>query len=230
MGALKDIARRYRRRAFEALGSQRYSRFALNGIDEKLKAYINFDSGFFIEAGANDGICQSNTYHLERFRNWTGLLVEAVPEKARACRLNRPGSRTVQSALVADDAIRHVDIRAANLMAYVAGSFDDPDAEATHLRYAKTVQLMEQVPTIQVPARTLSSILDEIRAPMIDFFSLDVEGYEQEVLKGLDLSRHRPAWILVETKRIDAILKLFGGAYQSESQFSPHDYILKSTP
>ena len=35
--------------------------------------------GFFIEAGAVDGIFQSNTLYLENQLNWTGLLVE--PDK-----------------------------------------------------------------------------------------------------------------------------------------------------
>ena len=40
----------------------------------KLKDLIY--NGFFIEAGAYDGQTMSNTLHFERFRNWTGLLIE----------------------------------------------------------------------------------------------------------------------------------------------------------
>ena len=36
--------------------------------------------GFFVEAGASNGETFSNTLYLERFRNWTGLLVEPSPE------------------------------------------------------------------------------------------------------------------------------------------------------
>ena len=35
--------------------------------------------GFFIECGALDGETRSNTLFFERFRNWTGLLIEADP-------------------------------------------------------------------------------------------------------------------------------------------------------
>ena len=51
---------------------------------------------------------------------------------------------------------------------------------------------------VEVPARTLSSILDEVAAPDVDLLSLDVEGFEAEVVKGLDLERHRPRYLLVE--------------------------------
>ena len=35
--------------------------------------------GFFIECGALDGETRSNTLFFERFRDWTGLLIEAGP-------------------------------------------------------------------------------------------------------------------------------------------------------
>ena len=88
-------ARTIRRAVAEALGSDRYSYTALNGLDRKLQAYLDYRDGFFIEAGANDGLTQSNTYWLERFRGWRGLLVEGLPDLAAACRRNRPRSRTV---------------------------------------------------------------------------------------------------------------------------------------
>jgi len=37
---------------------------------------LNYDSGFFIEAGANDGLKFSNTYLYEIEKGWKGLLVE----------------------------------------------------------------------------------------------------------------------------------------------------------
>lgn len=51
---------------------------SLNGLDEKLAPYLNFKGGIFIEAGANNGIRQSNTYYLEAVRGWKGILVEPV--------------------------------------------------------------------------------------------------------------------------------------------------------
>ena len=40
----------------------------------------SLSGGFFIEAGAWDGEDLSNSLHFEIVRNWTGLLVEPVPE------------------------------------------------------------------------------------------------------------------------------------------------------
>lgn len=46
---------------------------------------------------------------------------------------------------------------------------------------------------------TLYEILDQAKAPaVIDFLSIDVEGRELDVLKGLDIERYKPRLILVE--------------------------------
>ena len=80
----RQIWRILRRRAFEACGSSKYSRPSFNALDRKFEKFLDFDGGFFIEAGANDGFEQSNTYHLERWRGWSGVLVEPIPELYRA--------------------------------------------------------------------------------------------------------------------------------------------------
>jgi hypothetical protein len=41
-----------------------------------IRRYVNFDNGFIIDCGANDGITNSNSYYLEKKRNWKCLLVE----------------------------------------------------------------------------------------------------------------------------------------------------------
>ncbi len=60
---------------YEAAGNPRFSRPALYDPDVKLARYLNFRDGIFVELGANDGFTQSNTYHLEKFLGWRGLLI-----------------------------------------------------------------------------------------------------------------------------------------------------------
>ncbi len=53
----------------------------------------------------------------------------------------------------------------------------------------------------EVPLRKLSDVLDEhAKGKAIDFLKIDVEGTELSVLRGLDLRRHRPKIILLESK------------------------------
>ena len=75
---------------------------SLDGIDDKLRKYLDFKNGFFIEAGANDGYSRSNTYYLEKKLGWTGLLVEGIPELYVKCVKRRPNSVVIGCALVKD--------------------------------------------------------------------------------------------------------------------------------
>tara|TARA_Y100000385_G_scaffold277566_1_gene324694 strand:+ start:1605 stop:1838 length:234 start_codon:yes stop_codon:yes gene_type:complete len=49
-----------------------------------------------------------------------------------------------------------------------------------------------------VKAITLNKILNFYNVNNIDFLSLDTEGYELNILNGLDLNIYRPKYILVE--------------------------------
>ena len=214
-----------RRRIYEAFGSDRHSHLAIFDLDHKLKKYLDFEGGSFIEAGGNDGLSQSNTYWFERFRGWRGLLVEAVPDQARLCRRNRPRADVVNAALVADNGTKSIRIKAARLMAYIPGARPAAE-EAQHLKDAMAVQHLASVPEIEVPAVTLAQLLEQRGGKPVDLFSLDVEGYEIPVLQGMDPDRHRPRYILVETRDPEGVLAALKGHYRKLDQLSFHDYLL----
>ena len=50
--------------------------FSINQLDKQLEQYVNYDNGFFVELGANDGVSQSNSLYFEMKRNWQGVLIE----------------------------------------------------------------------------------------------------------------------------------------------------------
>jgi FkbM family methyltransferase len=79
-----------------------------------------------------------------------------------------------------------------------------------------------------IPAITLDSILENygLDKKKIDFFSLDVEGYELEVLKGLNLKKFCPKVILIEWHLdIKDVKKLLDETHSLEEQLSEHDYV-----
>jgi FkbM family methyltransferase len=218
---------RLRRRVAEAFGSDRYSHLALNDLDRKLSRYLDYRDGFFVEAGANDGLSQSNTYWFERFRGWRGVLVEGVPELAAACQRNRPGCVVLNSALVADGSITQVTMKTASLMSVVAGAFGSVEAEERHLQRGVAVQGLQPgaVGEVTVAARTLTSILEDVAPSRFDLLSLDVEGYEPQALKGLDLRRFSPRFILVEARSLSEMDELLQPMYRRVDQLSHHDYL-----
>ncbi len=82
---------------------------------------------------------------------------------------------------------------------------------------------------VEVPARTLNSVLDGIsNLPQIDFFSLDVEGFELNVLKGMNLSKYGPTFLLVEARYYDEIDEyLSENQYKMIEKMSFHDYLFR---
>lgn len=226
MASRKALARRRRRRA-EARGDDRLSHPALHDLDRKLDAIIDRDGGFFVEAGGNDGFTQSNTYWLERFRGWRGVLVEPMPELAAEARLERPGTPVIEAALVAHDhegdTVRMVF---GDLMTTVAGTHDGDEADWTSAGLALGWRDPREE---DVAARTLSDILDEVGTPEIDLLSLDVEGYEATALRGLDLNRHAPRFLLIEMHDVDAmrpeIDEVLGDGYVFADRLSPVDVL-----
>lgn len=221
--------RRARRRAAEARSDRSLSSPSLYGIADSLDRYLPGDDGFFVEAGANDGFDQSNTYHLERFRGWRGLLVEPVPELFREAVLERQRSRVVNCALVPDDHDGSpISMRYGGLMSIVVGSHGDEQEDRAYVAPAFALGLEEEY-TFSVAGRTLSSLLDAVDAPEIDLLSLDVEGFEAQALRGLDLERHAPRFILVEIHDMAAgrgpIEAVLGDRYVPVQQLSPLDLL-----
>jgi FkbM family methyltransferase len=201
--------------------------FGLHELDLKVKPWIDFRRGFFIEAGANNGLDQSNTAYFEKYMGWRGVLVEPVPELAEQCRRNRPNSRVFNAALVpfdfTDSTIR---MNYANLMSVVEGGMKTREEELEHIRSGCEVQNIETY-TLDVPARTLTSILDEAGVRKIDFFSLDVEGFELSVLRGLDLDRYRPKYLLIEARYREEIDSYLRGLYEPITELSFHDVLYR---
>ena len=215
------------RMARRALRPFRRQSFALNELDRKLAKHLDFDGGFFIEAGANDGRRYSNTLYFEKYHSWTGLLIEPIPELARQCRLNRPGCIVENSALVPRDYQKQtIEMRYCDLMSLVKGGMKSKQEEEEHIRLGIECQSIE-THELTVPARCLSDILDQHNVEHIDLLSLDVEGFELSALQGLDLNRHRPRFMLIEARYRQEIDDYLSPGYAPVAVLSHHDVLYR---
>jgi FkbM family methyltransferase len=198
--------------------------FAYDDLDLKLTLFLDFDGGMFLEAGANDGVTYSNTLYCERYRGWCGILVEPIPDLAAECRRNRPTAIVEQAALVgADHHGDTVSMHYCDLSSFVSGTHGSHEADRLWLGRVQRLYPGLESYTVNVPARTLSSLLDKHQVERLDLLCLDLEGYESHALRGIDFARHRPTFILVEvTEDLEVLEALLGTYYDRVAELSDH--------
>ncbi|MEM7755339.1 MAG: FkbM family methyltransferase [Planctomycetota bacterium] len=161
-----------------------------------LALFAGHDSGFFIEAGASDGRELAVTHALEHL-GWTGLLVEAVPERIEAAAKYRTGARTVHAALGPPNAsptatLRIYEGQSWDLTSHLTQDGDDTKRPDRGFR------------DIVVPVRTLDDLLAEDGPPeRIDLLVLDIEGAEIDAMRGLDFDARPPRVICIEDHDLD---------------------------
>lgn len=153
-------------------------------------------SGFFVEVGANEpASIHSQTWHLEQ-RGWRGILIEPNPTLIDRLVRQRPGSRVYNVACSAPDKVGIAQLK----IPYVADGTMDTGKAALEVEIDHAGFAAYRTETVKVV--TLDSILAGNKVSGIDLLSIDVEGTELDVLKGLDLQRYRPRLILLEDKLV----------------------------
>ncbi|MBS4065366.1 MAG: FkbM family methyltransferase [Chitinophagaceae bacterium] len=203
---------------------------AKDGLDKKMEAYLNYNNGFFVELGAYDGVLQSNTYHLEKRKNWKGVLVEPAPHKFLECKANRSSRNFIYCA-----ACVPFDFKDEFVKIRYAGFFSTPlnvdtdltDIEAHTHNGSQYLDEHETIFEFGAKAIPLNRFLEEANAPAtIDFLSLDVEGAEKEVLRGIDHDQYRFKYLLIECRDFDALnTYLQSVGYDFKEKLSHHDYL-----
>ena len=164
---------------------------AYHNLDKKLLKYINYKNGFYIDCGANDGVNQSTTWYFEKYLNWRGILVEPVPEVFSELKKNRNNNNFFYNYALVSKKYNQQKIKF---------TFNNKDSlQAKNVSRTGFHKKNEKIITVR--CKTLKNILDNIEIPqLIDLFSLDVEGYEFEVLEGINFNSIKFKYILVETE------------------------------
>jgi FkbM family methyltransferase len=207
--------------------------YGLNNLDEKLEKYLNWNHGYFVELGANDGLSQSNTKYFELFRNWSGVLVEPYPENFQKCKKNRSRhSKVFNFACVGFDFKQErVRLAYSNLMTVSLDGRSDIEDKWGHAHEGNPfLNSGEVVHEFSIEAITLNEILITADSPKeIDLLSLDVEGAELEVLSGIDHKCFRFKYICLESRDLYAVTEyLLVHNYEFVESLSKHDYLFKN--
>ena len=207
------------------------SNFSINNLDRKLENYVDYDNGYFVELGANNGYSQSNSLYFELKRNWIGVLVEPSPDNFLLCKQIRSKKNHIfcNACVSFDYQEKYVEMKYLNLMSF-SQNLDLVINKESHIEMGKkNLKPKESSFNFDSPAATLNSLLIKAKAPqLIDFMSLDVEGAEFEVLKGINFNQYNFKYILIEVRDLKRMQEfLFPKGYVLEEKFSSLDYLFK---
>jgi len=163
------------------------------GQDKWVCKFFNYKrEGFFIDIGANDGIWLSNTYYLEKELGWTGICVEAGITPFESLKRNR--SCICIQKLVSD---------------MNCGSVFQ-EINYTGRKRIEGIYPVEMI-------RTDKMMSDYDIPKIIDYISIDTDGYDLRVLSSFPFHRHEVIlWTLehngnMETKKaMETILNSHG--------------------
>lgn len=187
--------------------------------------------GYFVEAGAGDGIWISNTLLLERQYGWTGILVEPTSAFA-ALQRNRPDCICENSGLASEEGlITMVEI-------FDRGQAAISPAAKDNLLLSRSTKDTRQVDLDEmnshwgvakrqyaVKAKPLAAVLREHRAPSrIDYLSLDVEGFEFEILRLFPFDSFQFGCLTIERPPPELHSLLMGKGYMLKGRLG-EDYV-----
>jgi hypothetical protein len=169
--------------------------------------------GWFVEAGAHDGVGDSQTLRLEQ-AGWQGLCVE--PSSAyhgltlsRKCKTD---NRVLSTWSKERCLFREMHGEAVELSGLVRHFQDDWDRTIRpHTdRRVWTVNLTDLLIELQAP-------------PVIEFLCLDTEGSEWQILFGHDFNLYRLVTILVEYNGLKEYREQLQALLESQSYWQAHD-------
>jgi FkbM family methyltransferase len=148
--------------------------------------------GILVDVGAYNGYDFSNTWGLVE-AGWTGVLIDPIQENIESCqRVHRDNKVSTLCVAIGD--------KNGTAPVFLGGSVTTlSDAQRNNL-YWKNEYTGE---SRKVPVYTLNHTLEHLKFPIgFELLSIDVEGFEKEVLKGFDLNHWKPGMVIIEAQEL----------------------------
>ena len=190
--------------------------------------FNNEGPGFFIDVGAFDGILGSNTSYYEKHLHWTGIAFEPNPSAFEVLRTSR-SCRVIQGcayhrdgqvpflALSEKEQHENTPSPPRSLLSMVLASshggtmlsgIPEHMDQVQRTEWARGAMDLSQTLST-VPCHRIDTVLDDLGVKIVDYLSIDVEGAELEVLRGIDFGTVQVNVIGVEhSERFPAVYEL----------------------
>lgn len=157
--------------------------------------------GCFVEVGANDGVTFSNTVFLERERQWTGLAIEPLPEIYAKLAANRK-CHSVQGCIADFDGQTQLTALTGfgEMLSGITANYAPEHLQRIE---ADLTAKGGKKQTLAVVCYRLATLLQRYSLRTVDYLSIDCEGGEMAVLKGIDFGAVKFHCISIENNYSD---------------------------
>lgn len=170
--------------------------YSATGIDLLINyLFKNKDDGIYLDVGCYHPIRASNTFLLHK-KGWKGINIDIDYHTINMFNFFRPKDFNKQVAISdKSDEVdfyfyhNHSSINTLSSEIYKYRSSIEADRDSSKRAEIKKIK-----------TKSLNSIIEEspFKDKKINFVSIDVEGYEMNVLKGFDLEKYYPDVIVIE--------------------------------
>ena len=158
--------------------------YSFGGCDLLIDYIFKFKKkGLYLDVGCQHPVSNNNTYLLYK-RGWNGINIDLDPKNIRLYDLERPKDINICKCISSDNSEK-------DLFFFHAGS-------PINSLEKKTIKNKSNFTVKKIETHTLNSILQDCKITNIDYFNLDVEGHEIDILKNFDINLYKPKIVSVE--------------------------------
>ena len=154
--------------------------------------FKNKDSGFYIDVGCFHPVRLSNTMFLHS-KGWTGMNIDLSKKSIDLFKIARPNDINLNFGVGSKNEILEYFY---NKKVFANNTFD--------IDFAKSFLKKDKIKKSTIEVKTLSHIIENYSTERkIDLLDIDAEGFDFEVLKGIDFEKHAIDLIMIEVHHYD---------------------------
>ena len=161
--------------------------YSFNAVDLIIDyIFKNTKNGFYLDIGAQHPISNNNTYLLYK-RGWRGVNIDLDKKNIDLFNIARPNEINLNYA------VSDIEGKSDLYFYHEASPINTLNKNVSSFQKAK----VKEIRSIQTT--TLNNILEKIDLThQINYMNIDVEGHEEKILDGFNISKYKPNVISIE--------------------------------
>ena len=149
-------------------------------VDKLIGSHRN---GFFVEAGAYDGETYSNSLFFEKARNWSGILIEPVPKPYASMVAKNRNAFTLNACICENKPI------ISKFLVHGPSSAREKKISASSQTKRIDHETSNKSDSLYAPCFSINTILKALDIEHIDYFSLDLQAGELDVIGSIKFEK-----------------------------------------